>query len=112
MNRERRRHVRKRVSIPARVSARGAEPVDAVLLDMSLGGAFLEIDPAPPFGTPLELRFEIAGESIVGTATVRWSKPRGVGLQFGSFGARETYAITEALAKAEPTPDSRQPDDA
>jgi type IV pilus assembly protein PilZ len=111
VNRERRKHVRKRVNIATTVRVREGAEQQAVLLDMSLGGGFLELDPAPPFGTPMELRFEIGGLAIVTTATARWSKARGVGVQFGLFGARETYAITEALAKAEPTPDSRQPTD-
>ncbi|MBM4375757.1 MAG: PilZ domain-containing protein [Deltaproteobacteria bacterium] len=111
MNRERRKHVRKRVSIPAIVCERGGPEKLGVLLDMSLGGGLLEVEPAPPYGTSLELQFELGGVAIVTTAVVRWSKPRGVGLQFGVFGARETYAITEALATAAPVPDSRQPSD-
>ena len=30
---------------------------------------------------------------------VRWVKPGSMGIQFGLLGARETYAITELLAK-------------
>ena len=29
---------------------------------------------------------------------VRWTKPEGLGIQFGAMGARETYALTELLA--------------
>jgi type IV pilus assembly protein PilZ len=67
--------------------------------DISLGGMFVETGAAPPYGTKLrlfftlpELKQEITVESIV-----RWTKPDGMGVQFGVMGARETHALTQLL---------------
>lgn len=111
MSKERRRHVRKRVSLDATIVLGDGQTSTAVVRDMSLGGALLELGQAPPFGTTFQVTFVLEGEPIEAKATVRWSKRGGVGVQFGLFGARQTYLITEHLATAEPTPDTRQPPD-
>ena len=109
MSKERRRHVRKRVNLDATIAERGGATRAGIVRDMSLGGAFLALEPTPPFGTALDITFALAGETITLESTVRWSKSGGVGVQFGLIGARHTYLVTEHLATAEPTPDTRQP---
>lgn len=109
MSKELRRHVRKRVDLEASVTERGGKTHPAIVRDMSLGGAFVALEPAPPFGTALDVTFAIAGEAITLEATVRWSKAGGVGVQFGLIGARHTFLVTEHIANAEPVPDTRQP---
>jgi type IV pilus assembly protein PilZ len=37
-------------------------------------------------------------EEAVVDAVVRWSKPDGMGVQFGVMGARETHALTQMLS--------------
>ena len=109
-NRERRRHVRKRVNLDTQVRSGDGVTLKGNLRDMSLSGAFIELAPAPPFGTTLSVEVAIRGETLLLGATVRWTKTGGVGVQFASLGARATYLITETLATAEPVPDSRRPD--
>jgi type IV pilus assembly protein PilZ len=67
--------------------------------DLSLGGMFIET-PAPlPYGAALQLHLPLPGlrAGALITAVVRWSKPDGMGVQFGSMGARETHALTLLL---------------
>lgn len=109
-NRERRRHVRKRVNFSTTVRAANGSALAGNLRDMSLSGGFIELSPVPPFGTSIVVEVAIGGETFNLPATVRWSKSGGVGVQFGSLGARATYLITETLAEAEVVPDSRRPD--
>lgn len=105
---ERRRNVRKLVDLPGEIAHGGAPLHAARVADLSIGGAFIVVDPLPPFGSAVRLRFEIAGQCLELDGVVRWTKPRGVGLQFGVLGARETYLISELTANAEVAPDSRR----
>lgn len=53
-----------------------------------------------PFGAEVRLVFElpdIEGEAII-SAIVRWTKPGGMGVQFGAMGARETHGLVTLLA--------------
>ncbi len=105
---ERRRNVRKIVDLPGELAHGEAPPAAARVADLSIGGAFIIIDPMPAFGSAVPLRFELAGQRLELDGVVRWTKPRGVGVQFGVLGARETYLISEATANAEVAPDSRR----
>jgi type IV pilus assembly protein PilZ len=108
--RDRRRHRRKRVDLNGSYRHGASEErIQAHLSDMSLGGAFLETQGAIlPFGRELTVSIELpSGRSIEVQATVRWTKPHGMGVQFGSLGARDTYELTEFLAEHEEIPDSR-----
>ena len=100
MMREKRRHSR----VPFRTAFSCESPdgkvFAALATDMSLGGMFLECDTAPAFGTQLTLIGRLPGaETLLRLpAVVRWSKPNGVGLQFGPLGARETHALTQLFS--------------
>lgn len=78
------------------------------LADMSLGGAYVEVEQLPPFGAKLTLYVTFpGGGEIAFDSIVRWTKPGGVGLQFGLLSARATYQVTEYIADQEEIPDSR-----
>ena len=75
--------------------------VEAQCRDISLGGMFIETTSPLPYGATLRLHLPlpgIRGGSVI-DAVVRWSKPDGMGVQFGVMGARETHALTQWLAK-------------
>lgn len=73
--------------------------------DMSLGGCFLEVATAPPFGTAIIVYVELPdlvdaeGRQLVTAvgSTVRWTTTEGMGVQFGPMGARETAALLRLL---------------
>jgi type IV pilus assembly protein PilZ len=111
MLKDKRRHPRKRVDLDlefvlegedARVLARGR--------DMSLGGMYFIVDPAPEYGARVRLYVDLPGvaEAIEIPATVQWLGRDGVGVQFGALGVRQTYEITEFLVDLEEIPDSRR----
>jgi type IV pilus assembly protein PilZ len=73
--------------------------VNAVCHDISLGGMFIETDQPGRFGEAIRVLLTLPGlksEAVV-QATVRWTKPTGMGVQFGVMGARETHALTQLL---------------
>ncbi len=106
---ERRRYVRKRVDLPGSLQLGDGSEQEVHITDMCPGGAFVELEGTPEFGSKVKLTIKLPSDDIVVDATVRWAKGIGVGVQFGLLGARETYAITEHLADLEPIPDSRRP---
>jgi type IV pilus assembly protein PilZ len=65
--------------------------------DISVGGMFVETGSPPPFGAEVSISVQLPGQKdrLVLPAVVRWTRPDGMGVQFGLLGARETYAITE-----------------
>jgi hypothetical protein len=68
--------------------------------DVSLGGMFIETDAPLPYGSALRVYLALPGlkgETVIG-AVVRWAAPEGMGVQFGTMGARETHALTRLLA--------------
>ena len=88
----------------------GGGGFDAQVVDLSVGGAFVEAEPSPAMGTKVLLRIEMpSGQELAVGGIVRWVKPEGIGVQFGLLGVRETYALTEFLAGLGPMPDSRRP---
>lgn len=97
---EHRKHERQRVDLPIAFDGVGRPRTEALCRDLSLGGMFIETTTAVPFGEPIRLYVSLPGmpsESRI-AAVVRWTKPEGLGVQFGAMGARETYALTELLA--------------
>lgn len=107
---ERRRHVRKRVDLTTHYRVAGSDDrIAAHLSDLSLGGAYVDLMEEPPeFGTKVILFVELpSGKELALDGVVRWTKPGGMGLQFGALGAAQTYHLTEYIAEFEPLPDSR-----
>ena len=69
--------------------------------DISIGGMFVESTEVVPFGTEVTIvgRFVGTKADLRLPAVVRWTKPDGFGVQFGSLGARETHAISQLLKR-------------
>jgi type IV pilus assembly protein PilZ len=92
---DKRRHPRVSVnlSISCELSQGGTFP--GVLVDVSMGGAFISSETSPAFGAELTIVGSLPGAPNVRLpAIVRWSKPGGFGVQFGLIGARETHALS------------------
>lgn len=71
-------------------------------LNLSLGGAFVEVEHPPAFGSSVVLRMKLPAldETSDVEATVRWTRPSGVGVQFGSLRAKEVWALNQLLRNA------------
>ena len=69
--------------------------------DISLGGMFVTCRTPAGFGAHVTLTFRLPGgdRELVIPGTVRWTRGDGMGVQFGTFGVRETFAITEWVKK-------------
>ena len=66
-----------------------------------MGGMYVESDHGVVFGESLTLQLTLSGARAAMTlpAVVRWTDPRGFGLQFGLLGARETHAISQQIRR-------------
>lgn len=98
---EHRKHPRKDVHPPVSFQLTDNGPrVAGVCHDMSLGGLFIETDQPAKFGDEIRVFLSLPGlkQECSVKAIVRWTKPTGMGVQFGVMGARETHALTELLA--------------
>jgi hypothetical protein len=97
---EKRRHYRKRVSAPIEFQVGDGPRQAGVCQDFSLGGMHIQGTAAAAFGAPITIHWRLKGmpETCKLPGFVRWVKPGSIGVQFGSLGARETYALTEMLA--------------
>jgi len=95
---DQRRHSRKPLAVPVGFATKEGPGGEGTSRDLSLGGMFVETDLPLPFGAAVTLHFTLPGgaEPLALAGVVRWTKPDGMGIQFGSLGARETHAITEA----------------
>jgi hypothetical protein len=76
---------------------------DGVAVDVSVGGMFIQAAAPAAFGAAIRIRLTVGARSseLVLPATVRWTRPDGMGVQFGLLGARETFAITELVRQSE-----------
>jgi PilZ domain-containing protein len=82
----------------AQAAAAGSdEAFDVDLVNLSLGGAFVEFSRRMPLGARVELQFSIPTQEpkVVVAATVRWSTESGIGVQFDGLRARDVYALTK-----------------
>jgi hypothetical protein len=83
------------------------EELPAVVSNISLGGMFIVSDRTYEYGTPVKVRFRLPAlkEVAVVETTVRWTKPDGVGLQFGSLRAIEVWALNQFFKGLSVTPE-------
>jgi len=98
---EQRRHFRKPIELAIEFNVADGPRRPGVCRDFSLGGMHIDTAEAAPFGANVTIYMTI-GDAPSPSALpgiVRWVKPGSMGIQFGLLGARETYAITELLAK-------------
>ena len=95
---EKRQHPRRVVDLSAGIRRSGGQLVSARIVDLSFGGLYAETNAAFAFGDEVVVLLSLPGlgETEI-PATVRWTKPSGVGLQFGLLGVRVTHALGEAL---------------
>jgi hypothetical protein len=98
---ENRQHPRKVVQTEVAFQVGDGPRIEARCHDVSIGGMFIETDRPAAYGAKLRVFVRLPGlkQETVIDSTVRWSKPGGMGVQFGVMGARETHALTQLIAK-------------
>jgi type IV pilus assembly protein PilZ len=71
--------------------------------DISVGGMFVQTDEPAPFGAEVIVHVTLPSDAkeLRLPGVVRWTRPNGMGVQFGLLGVRETHAITEVVKGAE-----------
>ena len=100
------RRVHERYSCAVDVTVTYGDTVLAAKTDnMSMGGVHLVGDPHPPFGIEVELRFRLPKmkADTVCNGTVRWSRPDGYGVQFGSLRAIDVWGLNAFFKTLTPT---------
>jgi len=90
---------RTNVELPTSILYSDGTVIRGVARNISIGGAYVEVDAPAPFGASVVIVLSLPGvaERVQIEAVVRWNTPRGMGVQFGLMGARATHALTEAL---------------
>ncbi len=80
-----------------------AGEIPCVTLNVSLGGMYLLCDDGLPYGTRVRLLIHLPAlrEDAEIDAVVRWKKPDGMGVQFGSLRAREVWALNQLFKDGE-----------
>ena len=98
---DKRVHPRVNVDTPVSCQPREGAPLLGMAKDISIGGMFIEATGTLPFGTEVTIvgRFPGMKAELRLPGIVRWAKPSGFGVQFGSLGARDTHAISELLKR-------------
>jgi type IV pilus assembly protein PilZ len=89
------------VNAPVSCEVRDGATFAGLAKDISIGGMFVESTEVVPFGTEISIVARLAGTKadLRLPGIVRWTKPDGFGVQFGSLGARETHAISQLLKR-------------
>lgn len=97
---DKRRYERYPISVEVKFQ-HGEETVVARSRDISLGGMFVVTDRPLPIGTrcTLEVHLPPLPSPALIEATVRWTGPDGMGVQFGTLRARETWAINQLVRR-------------
>ena len=100
---EKRQHPRIPIQLDVSCESADGSVVTGSASDISLGGAFIEAEEAPAFGSKVTIVTRLPGLEPAARlpGIVRWSKPGGFGVQFGLLGARETHAITELMKQSQ-----------
>ena len=98
---EKRRHPRVSIDVNVRCEISGRPPVDGKVVDVSVGGIYIEAPAAPAFGTQVTIVGDFpGGPGLKLPAVVRWTKPGGFGAQFGLLGAKETHVLSAIVQRA------------
>lgn len=97
---EHRQHPRKPIQLSVSFTSADGARVEASCRDISLGGMFIETTAPPSYGAEVVVHLVLPG-LLQGTdvkSIVRWTqKGVGMGVQFGTMGARETHALVQML---------------
>ncbi len=101
----RRVHERYDCNLDVTVAIDGLDVV-ATATNVSLGGIFVSTEMEVAYGTQGKLTFRVPAlkEDAVVDVTVRWVKPGGLGLQFGSLRAIEVWALNQYFKTLTPSP--------
>jgi hypothetical protein len=75
----------------------GEEALEVTITNLSLGGAMIEGVDKLPMDTSVEVTFSIPTHDvpIKVDGVVRWATETGVGVQFSSLRARETWSLNK-----------------
>lgn len=93
---EKRAHSRVSFKVQVSCTTEGGAVVTGVTRDLSVGGAFIESNEIPAFGSKVSVSLAVTGyENLRISGIVRWTKPEGFGLQFQLLGAKETYLLAK-----------------
>ena len=93
---ELRRYVRAPIDVAVECVAKGStESFSGRATDISLGGMFIRTSRPASFSSEISVHVTLPGQKAAFAlpAVVRWTRPDGMGIQFGALGARETHAI-------------------
>ncbi|MEQ8725129.1 MAG: PilZ domain-containing protein [Sandaracinaceae bacterium] len=76
--------------------------IETITRNISLGGMYLVANECLPYGAKVELEIYLPAlkEDVKVAAIVRWEKPDGMGVQFGSLRAREVWAFNQLFKSA------------
>jgi hypothetical protein len=98
---EQRKYHRVPVSLSVTWIDEEGESFEGSVKDISFGGLFVECEQQPVFAGKLTLILTgIVSRELRLPAVVRWSEPRGFGVQFGLLGAYATHAIVDLVKKS------------
>ena len=80
-------------------------PLQTQTLNVSLGGMYLLSDAQLPYGTRVSATFRLPAlkEDTTCEGIVRWNKPDGFGVQFGSLRAIEVWGFHQLFKTLTPT---------
>ncbi len=83
----------------------GGRQIPAKAANISLGGMYLVMGEQIPYGAEVKVRFRLPAlkEDTESTTTVRWNKPDGIGVQFGSLRALEVWGLNQLFKTLSPT---------
>lgn len=81
---------------------------EAVATNISLGGVYLVTEATMPYGSLVNVRFRVPAMKKDATVagTIRWVKPDGVGVQFGSLRALEVWALNQYFKGLKVSPET------
>ena len=97
---ENRQHPRKSIKLTVSFTAPDGARTEAVCRDISIGGMFIETASPSSYGAEILVHLVLPGllQGSDVRSIVRWTqKGVGMGVQFGTMGARETHALVELL---------------
>jgi hypothetical protein len=84
----------------------GGASIETRTQNLSLGGMYLLSEGQVPYGTAVKVTFRLPAlkEDTVCEGVVRWNKPDGFGVQFGSLRAIEVWGFHQLFKTLTPTP--------
>ena len=96
MTDNRRTATRHDVAIPSMMTI-DDKPVDALMVNISLGGALVETGAKHAIGQRVHIKFHVpTQEDMIDVgATVRWADAKCTGVQFDGLRARDVWALNE-----------------